>query len=330
MREFHPVADLFPLVEGEEFKTLVADIRSNGLLFPIMIDLEGRILDGRNRARACKEIGIDPPATVYEGTDPAAVIVSANIHRRHLTRKQRAFIAAELARMRPGRPIPGNAGISQRQAAAMLEVSLSDVELASTISKSTDPDLIAAAKDGPIALRPAADRVRAARPTPAEPPAPKRGTPESRAYRVERIREKAALGYASRQMAKLLGYREGYILEVIKTEKIDCPGDRAVKGTRRIYSDRVLENVVTAAEHITTGSDLIDFSEIDPRSMQPWIDRLRLAAKELAGFIRLCEKHMKGSDHEGQSTTDRPKEQKVLGSDRFNAHSHGRSNTTAH
>ena len=98
MLEFHEMANLFPLIEGEEFAALVEDIRAHGLELPIHT-YEGKILDGRNRYRACLEAGREPHYKVYEGDSPASFVVSMNKHRRHLTSSQIAMAAVELEKL---------------------------------------------------------------------------------------------------------------------------------------------------------------------------------------------------------------------------------------
>jgi len=95
----HPAAQLFPLMSAVEFQLLKADIELHGLREPISL-LGGKILDGRNRYRACRELNI--PVHVVD-CDAAAVgnptdyVLSKNLHRRHLTAEQkRAVIAAVL------------------------------------------------------------------------------------------------------------------------------------------------------------------------------------------------------------------------------------------
>ena len=52
----HPYADIFPLLEGEPFDKLVADIKANGLMQPITIH-EDMVLDGRNRLGRARRRG---------------------------------------------------------------------------------------------------------------------------------------------------------------------------------------------------------------------------------------------------------------------------------
>jgi ParB-like chromosome segregation protein Spo0J len=103
--EFHSVANIFPLMEGEEFDALVADIKAHGLCEPIDL-LDGKILEGRNRYRACGKAGVEPrfrehAPDSYVAHDPAGYVISKNIHRRHLTAEQRRELIAELIALQP-------------------------------------------------------------------------------------------------------------------------------------------------------------------------------------------------------------------------------------
>jgi ParB-like chromosome segregation protein Spo0J len=91
--QLHHLCTLFPPMSGAEFDELKADIRSHGLRQPIVIH-EGMILDGANRYRACKAIGLKPTTIEFDGDDAASYVLSANLHRRHLTPGQQAAIVA--------------------------------------------------------------------------------------------------------------------------------------------------------------------------------------------------------------------------------------------
>jgi hypothetical protein len=86
----HPLAARFPLLPEEGLQQLTADIAANGLRRAITLDAQGLLLDGRNRTEACNRAGVAPHFEVYDG-DPVAFILSANVHRRHLTQGARAM-----------------------------------------------------------------------------------------------------------------------------------------------------------------------------------------------------------------------------------------------
>jgi hypothetical protein len=84
---FHPLAEMFPLLEGKEFGDFVADIGEHGLLNDVDT-WQGMILEGRNRARACQQLGIEPRYHERQFESQAAArdyVISQNAHRRHLS-----------------------------------------------------------------------------------------------------------------------------------------------------------------------------------------------------------------------------------------------------
>lgn len=148
--EFHPYAELFPLIEGDDFEGFAADIREHGLRDQIVL-LDGRILDGRNRYRAAIHHGLpgadgdaawfrdfDP---VVEG-DPLAWVLSKNLARRHLSASQRAYIAASVANMPGHRPDKSaNLLTSQAEAGKRLNVSTRMVTSAARVLASGTAEL---------------------------------------------------------------------------------------------------------------------------------------------------------------------------------------------
>ena len=99
---FHPLADIFPLMEGGEFDELVGDIKRRGLHESIII-FEEKVLEGRNRARACEKAGVEPHYKELIGTEEEATryVISANIQRRHLKPSQRRESLKTLLKMNP-------------------------------------------------------------------------------------------------------------------------------------------------------------------------------------------------------------------------------------
>ena len=156
--KYHPLADVFPLIEGAEFDALVADVAKHGLLEAI-VTLGGDILDGRNRYRACVAAGVEPHFEVFEGSDPVAFVVSKNVARRHLDESQRAVAAARIANMRQGartdlRPIDAR---SQAEAATLLSVGKRSLSRAREVLNDGTPELVKAVEAGKVSVSAAAD-----------------------------------------------------------------------------------------------------------------------------------------------------------------------------
>lgn len=172
--DVHPAATLFPLIEGEAFEAFVEDVRANGQQTPVVLDSDGRLLDGRNRVRACQRLGIDVLEVVHQGDDPYAFVVSNNLHRRHLSESQRAMVAAKLANLRQGSNRykldlsidrsrrETKSGVLISDAAQALNVSTASVSRARIVRDHGTPELTSAVEAGTLTVSKAANIIQLA------------------------------------------------------------------------------------------------------------------------------------------------------------------------
>lgn len=98
--EFHPIAEIFPFIEGEELFALVEDIKVHGVREAIWL-YEGKVLDGRNRYIAAQKAGVTFETRTFEGTPLEAIahVWSLNRTRRHMTPSQAAIADAKRNKM---------------------------------------------------------------------------------------------------------------------------------------------------------------------------------------------------------------------------------------
>lgn len=172
--ELHPLCTLFPRIEGAEFDALVADVKANGLRESIVLH-DGMILDGGNRYRACLEAGINPTFKDYQGDSIVQFVLSANLHRRHMTPGQQAAIVAsaqDWAKSQTvGRPEKGQAVdhlSTVEQRAAKAGVSRVTQMKADKVAKA-DPGLAKKVAHGEVSLPTAVAKVEGKPPKPTKP-----------------------------------------------------------------------------------------------------------------------------------------------------------------
>jgi hypothetical protein len=109
----HPAADLFPMMSDAALRELGEDIKKNGQKYPVVLWSDvgaDSLLDGRNRLDAMELVGIpifdkvDERLLVnwcYRDGDPFDLVLSFNVHRRHLTAEQRDELVEKVLKAKP-------------------------------------------------------------------------------------------------------------------------------------------------------------------------------------------------------------------------------------
>lgn len=277
----HEAAELFPLITGPEFRALVDDISKNGQMEPVVLDSEGRIIDGRNRARACEALNIHPITKRYDGDNVLQFVVSHNLHRRHLTDSQRAMIAARLATRGPGmrREILEKSTLSYdrvppsvSEAAELLAVSTSSVAKAKTVQRDGTPELQSLVAEG---RAPVATAARVAL---------EMNAAEQNAY-VATVRAGADPVKAS--PPDLASQRTAAARREANPQR-----DEFHRNTRHINPEQVIENAIGLLDGIASGLALVKgvTPTLDVEKRLAWLEALREPLsvinhfkKELAG-----------------------------------------------
>jgi ParB-like chromosome segregation protein Spo0J len=154
-REIHELAEAFPPMDEEAFAALVEDIRLNGLMSRITVTEDGKIIDGRNRYRACLIAGEEPQFEVYKAEsreDLVGFVISRNFHRRHLSESQRAMVAARMVRE----------GVTIQLASTRLNVSRETVRKASDVIEKAAPNVVSMVDRGKTSVHRAHQVVKGA------------------------------------------------------------------------------------------------------------------------------------------------------------------------
>jgi len=131
-------------------------------------------------------------------------------------------------------------------------------------------------------------------------PVTHKGTARTRGEREDRIAlltRLAADGHSTGQIAALTGVGVEGLRQRMRDLKIDVPGDRTAGHRRRPNANRIVDQMVMDAEHLTADVNLIDFTQVDRARLQTWTESLVESQKALGRFIARLLK-MKRETHD--------------------------------
>lgn len=90
----HPAADIWPMMDDDELAWLAESIKQIGLIYPITLDRDGLLLDGKNRLAACQIAEVEPTFTSYDGDDPYGYVNAVNGLVKHYSEIDKAQVVA--------------------------------------------------------------------------------------------------------------------------------------------------------------------------------------------------------------------------------------------
>ena len=157
----HPALAPFPTLDEIALSALAIDVKTNGLINPIVL-CEEQVLDGRARLAACERARLKPRFHTFPG-DPYAFALQANAGRT-MTQGQRILAAARLAVAwevsRETPEVSGETPVGDRTAAAARALGVSRASAFRAKRLLDDATLVAAVERGELNVREAFRRVQ--------------------------------------------------------------------------------------------------------------------------------------------------------------------------
>lgn len=287
--EFHEIANVFPLMAGRDFEELAKDISRFGLRHPITI-FENKILDGRNRYRACLTVVVDPTFVQFEGDWDEAIqfVKSENLARRHLTPSQLGMCGARLANLRHGgdrmSKVPRGTllepSITLDEAAEMLGTSRGSVARGKRVLSRGTPELVRAVDQGEVTVTTAASLANL--------------PPDQQVQ--------AVVGGPGAVRAVLKDHRDGLIHDevtsLVEEVMADAPEQRVVRSGLASAKDQrhALDNAISALRGLALGLSQISsiHPDITAQEARTWASQYNQATRLISPVFSLLKKRIDG------------------------------------
>lgn len=102
--------------------------------------------------------------------------------------------------------------------------------------------------------------------------------------RRQQIEELAATGLTTRQIAKSLELSETRVRTICSEQGIDIPADAVVGKTRRIDSNRIVEETVIGLDGSVMALGMVEVADLDAAQIDGWVTSLGESLKVLTRF----------------------------------------------
>lgn len=311
---------LMPELDPEVDAALKESIRRHGVLMPIVVDQHGRIIDGHNRSRIADELLMPCPRQTVEVADEdhaRELARTLNVDRRQLTPEQRRAVARSLRQEGFSyRAIAGALGTSHVQVQRDLDADLqvehdvppedrpepekvtgTDGKQQTAKRRTWTPELVEAIVAAHEAGRTQASLAQEYDTSPsqistlikrhrerAETPEPARKTREAVTHREDKVREMAAAGNTSAQIAEALDVHQGTVKNIAQRIGVEITADRIVGKARRHDPNRIVSETAIALDGLAFGISLVDFDGLDTDQIEDWATSISTSLRALTRF----------------------------------------------